>query len=124
MDYIFGPEVMEDGYNVTVIRECLTRNLGPLYGDIHDEICNAFDQLIPATEDGEWFIHMSPCVTLSLSCGRTAWHAVPALRTMREIVARTSSRVFVGHPLCECGPTAVCIARLISGYFEAAMPDT
>ena len=53
LDYIFGPEVMEDGYNVAVIRERLTRNLGPLYGDIYDEIRSACDRLIPATEDGE-----------------------------------------------------------------------
>lgn len=53
MDYIFGQEVMEDHYNIAVIRERLTRNLGPLYREIYDEITDAFECLVPAKEDGE-----------------------------------------------------------------------
>lgn len=71
MDYIFGPEVMKDGYNVAVIREHLTRSLGTLYGDIHDEIRNAFDHLIPATEDGVWYACRTP-----RSCAELPSHSV------------------------------------------------
>lgn len=31
---------------------------------------------------------------------RPEWTAVPALESMMQIVARTSSRIFVGLPLC------------------------
>lgn len=31
---------------------------------------------------------------------RPEWTAVPALNTMMQVVARTSSRIFVGLPLC------------------------
>ena len=52
MDYIFGRDVMKDGSHVTITRERLTRNMSHMYADIFDEIRNACEQLMPATETG------------------------------------------------------------------------
>ncbi|KIP02170.1 hypothetical protein PHLGIDRAFT_20514 [Phlebiopsis gigantea 11061_1 CR5-6] len=80
LNHIFGPEVNADPFHVGVVRDKLTRNLVPLFGEIYDEIDAAFGELIPAKEN--------------------KWIAVPAFATMRLAVARVSGRVFVGLPLC------------------------
>ena len=93
-----GPSTANNLYHVPVIRNTLTRNLGTLSGEIYDEICNAFAHCIPATDGASMSITVWP--VNSNSASRAEWTAVPALETMMQVVARTSSRIFVGQPLC------------------------
>ncbi|KIP02162.1 hypothetical protein PHLGIDRAFT_32288 [Phlebiopsis gigantea 11061_1 CR5-6] len=78
--HIFGPEVLADPFHIAVVRDKLTRNLVPLFGEVYDEIEVSFGELIPAKEN--------------------EWTSVPAFEAMRQAVARVSGRVFVGLPLC------------------------
>ena len=52
-NYIFGGDVIDDRDGATILRERLTRNIGTLYHDIHEEVTQAFEDLVPAKEDGE-----------------------------------------------------------------------
>lgn len=52
--YVFGMEVWEPPYHVTVIRSALTQHMASMFGDIHDEMESAFASLVPATYDGEY----------------------------------------------------------------------
>ncbi|GBE89830.1 Cytochrome P450 monooxygenase paxP [Sparassis crispa] len=78
--YTMGPSITDDPYHVPIIRDQLTRGIRTFLPDVTDEIDKAFQDLIPATEDG--------------------WIDVPVLSVMRQIVARASNRVFVGLPKC------------------------
>ncbi|EJD07459.1 cytochrome P450 [Fomitiporia mediterranea MF3/22] len=77
--WTFGLKVARNRYHVTIVRNQLTRSLGLLFDDVYDEIIQAFNDLIPKSND---------------------WVAIPALDTMRHIVCRASNRIFVGVPLC------------------------
>lgn len=99
LEYTMGRSTANNLYHVPVIRNTLTRNLGTLSGEIYDEICNAFAHCIPATDGGSTPITVCGPVN-SNSASRSEWTAVPALETMMQVVARTSSRIFVGLPLC------------------------
>ncbi|KAI0814828.1 cytochrome P450 [Irpex lacteus] len=78
--YIFGKSLTEDPYHIDIIQKQLTRNITNMFDALHDEICSAIQDIIPATTD--------------------SWTAVPALSTMENLIARASSRVFVGAQLC------------------------
>ncbi|PBK90638.1 cytochrome P450 [Armillaria gallica] len=80
MDYAFGRSNRVDPYHAVVIRDALTRNIGPCFAEVQDEIEAAFRDNIPMTED---------------------WVEVPAYDTILQIVCRASNRMFVGLPLCE-----------------------
>lgn len=77
--YTIGREVFENGYHKSVVRSPLTRNLGVLFPDMHDELVAAFADEIPA---------------------RDKWTKVFLIQAIMQIVCRTSNRVFVGLPLC------------------------
>ncbi|KAK7686504.1 hypothetical protein QCA50_010102 [Cerrena zonata] len=78
--YCFGPDIRENPFHVELIRSQLTRQIATMLEDVRDEICASFDAYIPASTN-EWL----PISTLS---------------TFQQIVARVSSRVFVGLPMC------------------------
>ncbi|PCH34274.1 cytochrome P450 [Wolfiporia cocos MD-104 SS10] len=78
--YTIAPDVQKHPIHVKVIKEHLTRNLAPLLPDIAEEVDYSFQELIPAKQD--------------------EWLAVPAYKTMSEVIARASNRVFVGISLC------------------------
>ncbi|EIW83355.1 cytochrome P450 [Coniophora puteana RWD-64-598 SS2] len=78
--YTLGPDVCADPFHLPVVRSQLTRNLGVLFSDIHDEIAASFRDEIPLKGDD--------------------WLEVPALPAMMQVVCRTSNRIFVGLPLC------------------------
>ncbi|KAF8178062.1 cytochrome P450 [Pholiota molesta] len=78
-DYMLGKTIRLESFHIAVVRTPLTRNLGYRFPDIKDEIITAFTALIPPT---------------------TEWNTVPALKTVMNIVCRTSNRLFVGLPLC------------------------
>ncbi|KZT08802.1 cytochrome P450 [Laetiporus sulphureus 93-53] len=73
-------EVVDNPIHISVIRGPLTRNLAVLLPGIMDEISVAMEELIPI-KDNEWV-------------------TVPGLSTMRQVITRTTSRVFVGFPFC------------------------
>ncbi|KAM5535874.1 hypothetical protein V8D89_010492 [Ganoderma adspersum] len=80
MRYTVGPELIDDPYHVDIIREKLTRTLPLIMPDVVDELELAVPHYIKA-DDQEW----TP---------------VSVMTTMQQIVARASSRVFVGVPIC------------------------
>ncbi|KAJ4481987.1 cytochrome P450 [Lentinula aciculospora] len=79
-EYTLGQPATIDAYHIEVVRTSLTRNLGAKFADLQDEIKAAFADEIHAKE--------------------TEWMQVPMLYTMMKIVSRSSSRYFVGLPLC------------------------
>ncbi|GJE92698.1 cytochrome P450 [Phanerochaete sordida] len=79
IEYTLGKAVVYNMYHLPIVRTTLPRNMGKLYATMHDEICVAFKDSVPANDD---------------------WTSAPALDTMMQIVARTSARVIVGLPLC------------------------
>ncbi|CAL1709887.1 unnamed protein product [Somion occarium] len=85
VEYTFGHEVAKDPFHHELIRNQLTRNLTNLFPDVHDEITVAFNDLIPMSTTDEW----------------TTVNAFPI---MQRIIARVTSRVFVGLPLCRYDP--------------------
>ena len=82
-----------------LIHAKLTRNLSDFYGIIKDEMWDAFDRGV-GHYDGALSLTFTLCVIVEAS-DSSEWHCVPALKTMIDIIARTSNRVFVGLPLCE-----------------------
>ncbi|KAI0073032.1 cytochrome P450 [Panus rudis PR-1116 ss-1] len=78
LSYTFG-DFEKDPFHIEVIRAHLTRHLASIFADIREEIVAAYNDLIPLSED--WTPHY-------------------ILPTMQQIVARVSSRVFVGLPMC------------------------
>ncbi|KJA16226.1 hypothetical protein HYPSUDRAFT_47536 [Hypholoma sublateritium FD-334 SS-4] len=78
-DYMLGKQNRTDPFHIAVVRTPLTRNLGYRFPEIKDEIQEAFGEMIPPT--GEWT-------------------KTRILSTARQIVCRTSNRLFVGLPLC------------------------
>ncbi|KAI0828877.1 cytochrome P450 [Trametes gibbosa] len=78
--YTLGPDTEDDPYHVDLIKEKLTRSVPAILPDVIDELTLAVPQHIPAKTDG--------------------WLEVPVMRTMQQIIARASNRVFVGLPVC------------------------
>ncbi|KAI0245471.1 cytochrome P450 [Lactifluus subvellereus] len=79
-DYTLNLLNMEDSYHASVIRSRLTRNIATTFDQVRDELAAALGDCIPTA--GE------------------EWVKVPILPTAQRIICRTSSRVFVGAPLC------------------------
>ncbi|KAJ7579724.1 cytochrome P450 [Mycena floridula] len=73
----WGPD--SDPYHVAVIRGELTRKFGTKLPDMHAEIVDAMAEHIPVTQD---------------------WTKVCIHSESQHIVARATSRIFVGPPLC------------------------
>ncbi|PIL33520.1 cytochrome P450 [Ganoderma sinense ZZ0214-1] len=78
--YTLGPEWLNDPYHVDIIKEKLMRTLPVVLPDVIDELTYAVPDYIPATEDD--------------------WVSMPVMKTMLNVVARVSNRVFVGLPVC------------------------
>ena len=49
-DWTLGRSVDRVAYHIPIIRNQFTRALGPLFGEMHDEIVRAFDDNIPKTK--------------------------------------------------------------------------
>ncbi|PPQ72663.1 hypothetical protein CVT24_012641 [Panaeolus cyanescens] len=121
--YTFGSQTLRNDYHHHLIRGIFTKSIPLLITDIHVELKEAFDELIPLSE--EW----SP---LHLSNG-------PAM----QLVGRAINRSFVGEPLCRnleyiasnvaCATdvmkTAVLLRRLplflkpLVGFFVSNLPE-
>ncbi|KAI0652467.1 cytochrome P450 [Trametes meyenii] len=75
-----GPEPFVNQYHIGVIKDKLTRNLPVIMPGVIEELSLAVTEHIPAN-DQEWL-------------------EIETMETMKQIIARISSRVFVGLPLC------------------------
>ncbi|KAI0305190.1 cytochrome P450 [Multifurca ochricompacta] len=79
-DYTLPMLNMKDQYHNDVIRSKLTRNIADTFNVVRDELIGSLADYIP--KSGE------------------EWTKVSILPTIQRVVCRTSSRVFVGAPLC------------------------
>jgi len=77
--YLLGPTINSNPYHVEIVRVNLTRSLGAIFADLKEEIILAFQDSIRFTEE---------------------WTKFDVYPVTTQIVARASSRVFVGIPLC------------------------
>lgn len=96
---MIGPQIRLDPYHVAIVRTPLTRNLGSRFSDIKDEISAGFADLIPAKDYGISFRFF--LFILILIC-TSEWTSVDVYKTIMQIVCRTSNRLYVDLPLCEC----------------------
>ncbi|KAG7095855.1 hypothetical protein E1B28_006548 [Marasmius oreades] len=78
-DITMGKTLRADPYQIGVILNALTKNVPARFPEVHDEMKTAFNDLIPPGEE---------------------WVKVPVLKTVLNIVCRTTNRLFVGLPLC------------------------
>ncbi|KAI0368837.1 cytochrome P450 [Pilatotrama ljubarskyi] len=78
--YTLNPDTEEDPYHVDIIKEKLTRSVPAILPDVIDELTLAVPEHIPAKTD--------------------EWLEVHVMSAMQQIIARASSRVFVGLPIC------------------------
>ncbi|KAI0778803.1 cytochrome P450 [Trametes elegans] len=104
----FSREFIDDQYHTGIIKDKLTRSLPAILPDVIDELNLAVPQHIPAKED--------------------EWLAVPIMEAMRQIIARASSRIFVGVPTCrnqEYLDLAINLTIVIAsdGLFYSRYPD-
>ncbi|PIL27970.1 cytochrome P450 [Ganoderma sinense ZZ0214-1] len=80
--YLFEPSVFRDEYHVDVVKGRFTRRLPAMLPDVVDEVKAAVkDHIVTRLGDDEWT-------------------SVEVMPVMQNIIARVSSRVFVGLPLC------------------------
>ncbi|KAF8527172.1 cytochrome P450 [Hysterangium stoloniferum] len=77
--HLFGPTIATNNYHLDILRVFLTRDLGSIFADLKEEISLAFEDHIPITDE---------------------WTAFAVYPPITQIVARASSRIFVGVPLC------------------------
>ncbi|KAI0732573.1 cytochrome P450 [Fomitopsis betulina] len=80
--YSMSEGIADHPIHVPAIRGPLTKNLGVVFGDVVDEINEAFADSIDRNLNGD------------------EWSDVNVLMTMAIIISRASSRIFVGLPLC------------------------
>ncbi|KAJ8079813.1 hypothetical protein PM082_016635 [Marasmius tenuissimus] len=78
-DYMVKKSTNENPHHIQAIQGPLTRHLSSKFGEVYDELSQAFNDEIPLTDD---------------------WVKVPTLQKALNIVSRTSNRLFVGLPLC------------------------
>ncbi|KAJ8079815.1 hypothetical protein PM082_016637 [Marasmius tenuissimus] len=96
-DYIFKKSNNENPYHFQAIRP-LTRHLASNFGEVYDELSQAFNDEIPLTDD---------------------WIKVPTLQKALSIVTRTSNRLFVGLPLCRSKEWLSLNIRYTVDFFNA-----
>ena len=94
--YTLGRDAQINSYHVGVVRAPLTRSIAAHFSDIVEEMEAAFKAYIPCKEHGMLVLFSSDATSESV----TEWTELPILETMQNIVSRTSSRLFVGIPLC------------------------
>jgi hypothetical protein len=83
-------------YEIDVVRNPLTRNIGVLFDELYDEAVTAMNELVPI-KDGKLFgLH-----SWSIDAISVEWVKFPAARVLMIISSRTSNRAYVGLPLCQ-----------------------
>ena len=95
-----------------VIRDHLTRHITGFFDQFRDEIILSFDDLIPSTSGTHPLLAL--VVGYSVILTVLEWTSIDAFRTMLTVIARVSSRVFVGMPLCKFRSVFVTLQYLTS----------
>ncbi|KAI0046805.1 cytochrome P450 [Auriscalpium vulgare] len=80
--YNIGEDILENNHHIRVIQTQLTRQIAATLDDVHEEVVMAVADAISVNDGGGW-IRVSH-----------------VQEVIRGIIARTSSRRFVGEPLC------------------------
>ncbi|CAG7854381.1 Ent-kaurene oxidase; AltName: Full=Cytochrome P450 503A1; AltName: Full=Cytochrome P450-4 [Serendipita indica DSM 11827] len=80
LTHTLGTEIIENDYQLSVIRNYMTRHLHTIFPDVHDEIKYTFEN-DPILNSDEW-------------------KELPAFDWILQVVAKASNRVLVGVPLC------------------------
>ncbi|KDR84440.1 hypothetical protein GALMADRAFT_713260 [Galerina marginata CBS 339.88] len=83
LDYTLGPEVTSNPYHVNVVRAAMTRNIMAQFDEMHDEMLQAFADVLP------------------LNASNGNWVGLPIFETIVEVMSRISARLSVGFPLCD-----------------------
>ena len=99
------------------------RSLAAVLPDVIDELSVAVPEYIcPPKDDGAFLCRLNaPLHTYThVVCAESEWIKVDILETTQKIIARASSRVFVGLPACACTSRVIssCIVRTTT---EASM---
>ncbi|EJD50779.1 cytochrome P450 [Auricularia subglabra TFB-10046 SS5] len=80
-EFMFGSRVTDESrFHVTIIRTVLSRHLPVIFPEVLEEVAQSFKEYVPNCDDD--------------------WVKVPAFDTVMKVVARATSRLFVGLPLC------------------------
>ena len=98
VEYMVGPHIYHNPYHLAVVRHHLTRNIEVLFPEIRDEIVTSFVEVLDLTGNGKGFCSKS--VYYALIWNNSEWKSVPALGVIQQVACRTTSRAFVGLPLC------------------------
>ena len=53
LDLTIGQEHIDDPFHIEVVKRPLTKNIGAKVAEVQDEIAMAFEDYIPATENGD-----------------------------------------------------------------------
>ena len=81
LDYtLMSPEIVRTPIQTELIKRDLTRQVGPLMGELSDEVKSSFDDI--------WGLETDQ------------WREVCIYETMQKIIARSSYRAFLGDPIC------------------------
>ncbi|KAF5350898.1 hypothetical protein D9758_010539 [Tetrapyrgos nigripes] len=78
-EYTIHPDLVLNPYHISVIRTPLTRAIGGLFSEMHDEVVEVMTEKIPPSEE---------------------WVPVRAHETSLQVVVRVANRFLVGLPLC------------------------
>ncbi|KAF8994662.1 cytochrome P450 [Cyathus striatus] len=76
--YTMGSEVVTNPYHLPLIRVQLTRNLDNIFPELHEEVVDSFNDILPPTHQ---------------------WKAFQPMNTFVDVVCRITNRTFVGLPL-------------------------
>lgn len=98
--WTIGINIATRHYHLQIIRQQLTRTLASHFNDVRDEIINSFDDLVPACDDSN-VLSLSAITIYSFTSFLAEWVSVPMLNFARNVVCRTSNRVYIGLPLCK-----------------------
>ena len=105
--HVFEQAILSDMYHTDVVKETLLKKLPGFLPNAVDEVFRAVNDNIPIRDNRER-PDESRCVgvvgilTYWYCAVHVEWESVDVTPVMGRIFARTSSRVFVGLPLCAC----------------------
>ncbi|KAJ3569656.1 hypothetical protein NP233_g4899 [Leucocoprinus birnbaumii] len=78
-DYTISPRLKADDCHIKVVRGVMTKNIGPRYDDVMDEINKSLDSILAGADKD--------------------WVDIPVYTSMGQLVSRFSTRFFVGPEL-------------------------
>ncbi len=121
-----GRDVNENRWHVDVIKSSLTPNLPSIFPELLDELPLAVQDNLLCEDGNEVFQHFKRTSLKRINL--LGWTAVNVFPAVLNIVARLSSRIFVGLPLCEsviadsCHKAHVTMHRSFSAVHSSRYP--